>query len=358
VRSPARRLALVLVAALAGCAEIGGPGEIDPGDDGAPSGGEPLRYANPVIPATQGGVADPGVVLADDGRYYMVSTGGSRGLYPLRVSDDLVAWEHIGYVFPSGSEPAWVESHPWAPELHQVAGRYVVYYSAKPKDGTVMAVGAAVADRPTGPWVDRGPILAGEVGAIDPNYFRDPLDGRHYLLWKHELNGVGPGRGTPIYLQEHAPDGLSLIGERTELVRNDRSWEGDLIEGPWMLFKDGYYYLFYAGNAYYDQRYATGVARSRRADVPLAEQLAAIDAPPRLEKHGPPILASDGQDPWQGPGHGSVVTGPDGLDYFVFHAWQKGLVAGGHPRLGMLEPIRWRDGWPTIGDGKVATSVR
>ena len=54
------------------------------------SAGEPLQWSNPVIPAEEGGVADPGVFKASDGRYYMASTGGSRGWYPIRVSDDLV----------------------------------------------------------------------------------------------------------------------------------------------------------------------------------------------------------------------------------------------------------------------------
>jgi len=331
-------------------------------DDGS-GGGDLLEFQNPVISHEQKGVADPGVLLADDGRYYMVSTGGGKnGTYPLRVSDDLVAWEHIGYIFPAGSAPAWLNGRPWAPEIHKVGERYLAFFTGDSFDDSRQSLGVAVADHPTGPWTDRGivlgnpdgePILSPDpIGKIDNHYFRDPLDGRHYMLWKHENNGFAPDRGTPIYIQELSPDGLHLVGQPVELIRNDLTWEGALVEGPWMVERDGYYYLFYSGSAYFDERYATGVARSREQGVPLADQLARIGQAPRLDKFGPPILSSTKEDCWWGPGHGSVVVGPDGFDYYVYHAWEKGRVGDGNPRLGMLDRITWSDGWPSINDGK------
>ncbi|MBX3230829.1 MAG: family 43 glycosylhydrolase [Labilithrix sp.] len=295
---------------------------------------------NPVIPAAQGGVADPGVMRDVDGRYYMVSTGGSAGIYPIRVSGDLVRWQHVGYVFPRGSEPSWYDGAPWAPELHRVGARYVVFFTAKSKTTGKMALGVATSDAPTGPFVDRGkPILAeSPIGAIDSHYFRDPNDGRHYMLWKQESNGLPPA-GTPLFLQELAADGLSLVGKRVELLRNDLPWEANLVEGAWMIARDGWYYLFYSGNAFFDHRYATGVARSRSPRGPF-------------EKHGAPILASTADDCWQGPGHGSIVEGPDGADWYVFHAWEKGRVGGGSPRLGLADRVTWKDGWPSINDGR------
>jgi beta-xylosidase len=316
---------------------------------------------NPVIPAEQGGVADPGVMRDEDGRYWMVSTGGSAGMYPLRVSDDLVHWKHVGYIFPAGTAPGWIKSDPWAPEIHRVGDRYLAFFTAKSKATDRMALGIAVADRPEGPWTDRGvlqgkpdgePILGeSPIGAIDSSYFRDPADGRHYMLWKHENNGLAP-KGTPLFIQELSPDGLSLVGERRELIRNDLGWEHNLIEGPWMVARDGYYYLFYSGHAYFDHRYATGVARSRERNVPLFDQLAKAVAAPRLDKLGPPLLSSTKEDCWQGPGHGSVVAGPDGTDFYVYHAWEKNRVGNGNPRLGMADRITWKDGWPSINDGR------
>ena len=39
-------------------------------------------------------------------------------------------------------------------------------------------------------------------------------------------------------VQRLAADGLSLTGAPTTLITNDRSWEGGLVEGPWMIDHD------------------------------------------------------------------------------------------------------------------------
>jgi len=313
--------------------------------------------SNPVIPASEGGVADPGVMRDVDGRYVMVSTGGSRGLYPIRVSDDLAHWEHVGYVFPRGTEPSWYDSAAWAPEMHRIGSRYAVFFSAKSKATGKMALGIATSDTAMGPFVDRGAPILGEspIGAIDSHYFHDPADGRHYMIWKQESNGLPPA-GTPIYAQElsvtasvsgSGGDTFALIGERTELIRNDLPWEANLVEGPWMVARDGLYYLFYSANAYFDHRYATGVARTRTRGASLEEQLGT-----KLEKHGAPILASTSTDCWQGPGHGSILEAPDGTDVYVYHAWERGHVGSGSARVGLTDPVTWTAGWPAINNGK------
>lgn len=341
------RFVALLLVAMVGCSSAGAE-EVASSTDAV----HEAVSANPVIPAGQGGVADPGVMRDVDGRYIMVSTGGSAGLYPIRVSDDLVRWSHVGYVFSRGTEPSWYEAAPWAPELHRIGGRYVVFFTAKSKATGKMALGVATAATPTGPFVDRGaPILAeSPIGAIDSHYFRDPADGRHYMLWKQESNGLPPA-GTPIFAQELAIEGdsVQLVGARAELLRNDLAWEGNLVEGPWMVARDGFYYLFYSANAYYDHRYATGVARTQTRGKSLAEQLGAP-----LEKHGAPILSSTTEDCFQGPGHGSVVEAPDGGDVYVFHAWAKGKIGDGNPRLGLTDRVTWSDGWPAIANGKAS----
>lgn len=298
-----------------------------------------IGAANPVVPESEGGVADPGVVRDDDGTYWMVSTGGSRGLYPIRKSADLVTWEHVGYVFPRGREPAWYDGNPWAPELHRAGDRWIVVFSMKAKSTKRMALGIATGESPLGPFVDRGaPLLAeSPIGAIDPTYFHDPAGG-DYVIWKQESNGMPPA-GTPLFAQPIDVATLTLTGERTELLRNDLPWEANLVEGPWMIARGGWYYLFYSANAYVDHRYATGVARARSPIGPF-------------EKHGAPLLSSTAADCWQGPGHGAVVQAPDGRDVFVYHAWEKDKVGHGHPRVGLVDEIRWHDDWPAIAGGK------
>jgi beta-xylosidase len=360
VRSTVLSLLAGIVSILAGCA--GDPTLDDVAACAGPACATDVAgvaYANPIIPTVAGGLSDPGVMRARDGRYYLASTGGgAAGIYPVQVSDDLVHWTKLGPLFPAGQVPSWIEGHPWAPEIHDAGDRYLAYYTAKPVGVPVLALGVATSDAPTGPWLDRSAlvddgqpeILAhATIGTIDPNYFRDPVDGRAYLLWKNESNHAPPA-GTPILIQALSPDGLSLVGFPRELMRNDLPWEGTLVEGPWMAYREGSYYLFYSANAYSDHRYAVGVARSAVPGGSMAEQLL-VAWPlgrPRFEKHGDPILSSAEEDCWQAPGHGALVVGPDGEDYFLYHARERGTTG----RVGMLDRVEWIDGWPRINGGK------
>ena len=101
-----------------------------------------------------------------------------------------------------------------------------------------------------------------------------------------------------------------------------------------MVVHGGAYWLFYSGNAYYDGRYAVGVAR---ADSLLG---------PYTKAPGP-IVVTDGA--WVGPGHCSVVDVPGAGDWLVYHAWQAGHVNGpGDGRLVLLDAIDWSGAWPSV----------
>jgi arabinan endo-1,5-alpha-L-arabinosidase len=202
----------------------------------------------------------------------------------------------------------------------------------------VLSVGAASAPDVLGPYTDvGGPLVEHPQGVIDTNYFQDD-DGSRWFLYKIDGNSVG--QPTPIYLRRLADDGLSFApgSEPVELLRNaPATWEGGVIEAPWLVKRDGVYYLFYSGNVY-DHRYRTGVARASSLAGPY-------------EKKGAPILANN--ERWVGPGHGSVVT-VGGMDYFVYHAWTNagnGTQAGATGRQVLVDRIAWQDGWPSIHDG-------
>jgi len=292
-------------------------------------------YINPVIPFD---CPDPGVVeLAGGDGFAMVCTGGA---FPVRRSDDLVLWEDSGAAILPAGKPAWAANgfRNWAPEIHRVGGGYVAYFTSV-NGADVLSVGAASAADPFGAWTDRGgPLVEASVGVIDASYFAAG-DGRHYLLYK--IDGNSQGQPTPIYLRELTADGLSFApgSQPVELIRNDGStWEGGVVEAPWLIERGGTYYLFYSGNVY-DHRYRTGVARSASLTGPY-------------EKHGAPILTNN--ERWVGPGHGSVVKiGRD--HYFIYHAWNAapgGVNDGAGGRKVLVDRIIWQDdGWPRINDG-------
>ena len=114
---------------------------------------------------------------------------------------------------------------------------------------------------------------------------------------------------TPIFAQRLSPDGTSLIGERVQVLENDQPWEGHLIEGPWVTFQRGRYWMFYAGNDFTNPAYGIGVAAS---DALLGPYL----------KQPQPLLRSTTE--WLAPGHASVAPGLDRLPQLFFHAFHPG----------------------------------
>lgn len=66
----------------------------------------------------------------------------------------------------------------WAPEIHFVNGRFMVYFSARKKSNSKLAIGVAISTdpkNPFGPYEDYGtPIIEDFYGAIDIHYFKDP----------------------------------------------------------------------------------------------------------------------------------------------------------------------------------------
>ena len=294
-------------------------------------------YANPVVPTD---CADPGVVRDGD-RYVMSCTsGGAANAFPIYTSTDLVTWTRAGDILPAAARPAWARGDFWAPEIHRIGSSWVAYFSARTSDGK-LALGAASAPAATGPYTALPqPLLVDDrVGLIDATAL--VVGGAPYLVWKED--GNAQGQPTPIKARALRADGLALVGTTTTLITNDRAWEGNLVEAPFIVAHAGAFYLWYSGNAYYDGRYAVGVAR---ASSPLGPYMKAPE----------PIVVT--RDAWVGPGHCSVVDGPGGDSYMVDHAWQRGMVNGpGDGRLVLVDQIVWRDGWPTL-PGAPSTRTR
>jgi arabinan endo-1,5-alpha-L-arabinosidase len=277
---------------------------------------------------------DPAVLRGDHDAYYLVCTGGT---FPIRTSKDLVTWTETGSsILPSGKAPwAGDGDRNWAPEIHRLGDGYVAYFAASDASGR-LCIGAAQAKEVLGPWKSQpSPLVSQSFGVIDAHFFADD-DGTPYLYWKVDGNAVG--QPTPIYAQRLAGDGLSFAaGSKATLVlTNDPStWEGAVVEAPWVVHRGAYYYLFYSGNVY-DERYRMGVGR---ADSPLGP----------FAKSAQPLLQDELG--FVGPGHGSVVAGPAG-DYLFHHAWTtnaKGERDAAAGRWVFFEPLVYVGGWPQIG---------
>ena len=314
-------------------------------------------YANPVLDAD---FPDPAIMLAPDGHYYVYATQGDRDGKTINIqaarSSDLVTWQYLGDALPV--KPAWAAQTQdfWAPHVMRDGARYVMYYSAKPdaalkddKRGLCLAV--ATAASPSGPFVDIGkPLQCGESFVeIDPFSYDDPATGKRLLYW---------GSGfKPIKVQELAPDRVSFAPGSTpaNLVSPNPVKDAFpvLVEGPWILRRGGYYYLFYSGDNCCGPKanYAVMVARSRSATGPFETLEQATGARHSI------ILQKRGY--WVAPGHNSIVTDARGQDWIVYHAVDarnprsKPSADVNTRRVMLIDRIGWRNGWPVI-DGPSA----
>jgi len=302
-----------------------------------PSGLPPPKppYTNPVEAFD---CPDPGVFALDmpDGpHFYKLCTGGK---FPIRHSRDLVLWNDTGAVVLPNGKPTWAANggRNWAPELHRVGDKFIVYFTTV-NGANVLSIGAAHATDPLGPYTETdGPLVQHPQGVIDATYFYS--GGKPYLIYK--IDGNSQGKPTPMLIRELRADGLEFANGSAEvqlLVNQGGTWEGGVVEAPWVVKRDGFHYMFYSGNVY-DHRYRTGVARSKNLMGPY-------------EKLGPPILGNN--ERWVGPGHGTVIS-VQGLDYFVYHAWTNagnGTHDDAKGRHVLVDRVVYEGGWPRIHDG-------
>jgi beta-xylosidase len=292
-------------------------------------------YTNPV---QAGDYPDPSVIRVGRDFYATATSSEWAPEYPILHSRDLVNWQIVGTVFPR--RPEWSVGNYWAPEIWQENGKIYIFYTARKKDGP-LCIAVATADKPTGPYTDHGALECQEVGSIDAFPIRDE-NGKLFLTWKEDGNSVG--KPTPLWAQELDTSRWRLVGKRQEIMRNDpETWEGNLVEGQFIMRKDGWFYMFYAANACCGRgcNYAMGVARSKTL---LG----------KWEKYNEnPILK--GNENFNCPGHGSVVTLENGRTFMMYHAYDpKDTNYVG--RQALLDEVNWTaDGWATINNGRGAS---
>jgi xylan 1,4-beta-xylosidase len=192
------------------------------------------------------------------------------------------------------------------------------------------------AEQIEGPWSD--PIDLGIDTAIDPGHAVGE-DGKRYLY-------VSNGTFIPL-----SDDGLHRAGPDEQLYHGwafptDWAVETFALEGPKILRKDGWFYMFSAqgGTAGPPTSHMVVVARSRSIRGPWENCPA-----------NPIVHTRSAKEPWWSRGHGTPVEGPDGDWWMLYHGYENGFRTLG--RQGLLEPMRWtQDGWPQATGGDLSTA--
>jgi xylan 1,4-beta-xylosidase len=275
-------------------------------------------FLNPIL---AGDHPDP-TVLKDGDDYYLTysSFEASPGLQ-LWHSRDLVNWTPIGAALERPIATVF------AVDLVKHADRYFIYIPFipapwAPEFGDVPRICVISAPSITGPWSE--PVDLGVTGHIDPGHVVGE-DGTRYLF----LNGVSRVRLTD--------DGLATDGPVEHVYdgwRYPDDWvvEAYALEGPKLYRRGEFFYLVTAvgGTSGPPTGHMVTVARSRSVHGPWED-----------DPGNPVVRTWSATEGWWSRGHATLVDGPAGNTWLIYHGYENGYRTLGRQIL--LEPVDWTD---------------
>jgi arabinan endo-1,5-alpha-L-arabinosidase len=291
-------------------------------------------YLNPVYSRP---FPDP-FVLKYCGEYWGYATGiwHDGRCFGILRSRDLVHWSEVGSAMeplPGGATCYW------APEVSYDNGRFLMYYSVG--DEEQMEIRVAVAEHPAGPFIDTGRRLTTEEFAIDPHIFTDE-DGKRYLFYATDfLTHSHIGTGTVFdlmldpYTLAHRPRPVTRARFDLQVYDSRRLEKGGVrwhtVEGPFVLKRKCLYYQMFSGGNWKNPTYGVSyaVTDSLEAGGEWDQASDGVSVLPVLRTL-PGLVV--------GPGHNSVVRGPDNRQLFcIYHRWAE----DGSGRLLSIDPLDW-----------------
>ena len=401
------RLLVAVAVALSG---ISGLTAVSPASQARAAQG---TYQNPLDIASEVGpvenCADPTVAKGrnanDKWRWYMYCTKDPRNdedrteggdlefqLIPMYSSRDLVNWKYRGNVFQEADQagsnyPDWARPTAglFAPEIKKMNGQWYLYYSVTnvtdetsgepgcgedPKLGSDNAIGVATGPTPLGPWTDSGdPVVDPRRGGDGCNFFWtiDPeiktVAGQRYIFWGSYYGGV--------FVRELDQDGFE-----TDEASQVRISTGNKYEGPEVIRRDGYWYMFLSATNCCNgplTGYSVYAGRSEDITGPYVDRdgvsLTDDDANDADATDGriggTPVLTMNGNR-WVGTGHNTVFKDFAGRFWTIYHAVDQNdpYFEGREPspddpgltkRPALIDPIAWVKGWPEVRAGRWAS---
>jgi arabinan endo-1,5-alpha-L-arabinosidase len=294
-------------------------------------------------------VHDPCITKCNE--FYYIYCTGDR--IPIRRSTDLLNWVYMGNVFRD--IPAWgIQQVPgvsniWAPDISFFNGNYHLYYSLSTFGSNRSRIGLTtnVTLNPGSAdyeWVDQGKVIESNSGdnynAIDPNIIRAG-DGKFWMAFGSFWTGI------------KAVEIDSVTGKPVNLTLYALAARGGTgaIEAPYIIRREGYYYLFVSFDACcrgVNSTYNIRVGRSASVTGPYTD----FWNRPMTSGGATPVLSGDSR--WKGPGHCAVYTEADHT-WLVYHAYD--AQRNGTPVL-RINNLTWDDsGWPVVQDTLIATAI-
>jgi xylan 1,4-beta-xylosidase len=166
-------------------------------------------------------------------------------------------------------------------------------------------------------------------------------DGKRYLF----LSGVSRVRLTD--------DGLATDGPIEHVYdgwRYPDDWvvEAYALEGPKLLRRGDHFYLLSA---------VGGTGGPPTGHMVIAARSRSVHGPWENAPGNPIVRTWDAAERWWSRGHATLVEGPAGDWWMVYHGYENGYRTLG--RQVLLEPVEWTDdGWPRAAGGDLSAPIR
>ncbi|CAA9351427.1 MAG: GH43_3 / GH43 / GH43_5 / GH43_4 / GH43_ 30 / GH43_31 / GH43_33 / GH43_6 / GH43_34 / GH4 3_8 / GH43_13 / GH43_32 / GH43_7 [uncultured Nocardioidaceae bacterium] len=352
------------------------------------------RYHNPLKPRVPGdgtvdSCADPAVIRGQekgDKWWYMYCTtdplndgdtagDGENTFHPIPMmrSRDLVNWTYRGDAIPEPPSYAAEGAGIWAPDVvySKAFDRYYLTFvvtNTEPPVGTPgcngdSAIGVATSKNPMGPWkVSDTPVVPPRK---DPNS-TDPCA----FFWTYDPDVLGNSIGANGILYYGSYYG-GVYGTKVSLTRRSMHMTGaptpiaipNRYEGTNVIKRAGRYYMFASATNCCNGSltgYSVYAGRSQSPLGPFRDR----DGNTFLESRvgGTPVISMNGNR-WVGTGHNSVFRDFDGQWWTIYHAADRfdpyfEDEPGFTKRPALLDPLDWKNGWPTVRANRWASDKR
>lgn len=246
-------------------------------------------------------------VLADDGKYYLYGTRGSKNFgkncgFDVYISSDLENWVGPKEIFCS-SPDFWGTENFWAPEVHKYQGKYYMIASFK-SDFACRASQILVSDTPDGrftPLTER-PSTPENWECLDGTLYIDKSE-KPYMIFCHEWVQVHDGEMCAVELSEDLRTTIGkpfLLFKASEPLWANKGKTDYITDGPFMYHtKDGKLLMIWSSGT--DNGYVEAISYSDNGEIRVNW------------KHSDNLLFKrDG-------GHGMIFESFEGTKYFVCH---------------------------------------
>ena len=280
--------------------------------------------------------ADPFITRGSDGHYYFTAS------YPMYGKNDKEGYDRIilrraktiDALAESEEKVIWDENESetafrfiWAPEIHEINGKWYVLFAASGSKNNVWDIDCHIImcegkDPYNDPWTDKGKFSACEGDdfsfrgfSLDMTQFE--CGGKHYVAWAQN------GGNSNVYLAGINPDEpWKTLTPAMLLTKPEYDWEKVRIpvnEGPAAMIHGGRIYLAFSASAT-GPEYCIGLM--------YADENADLLDINSWTKLPTPLLTSDDLTGEYGPGHNSFVKDENGDWIFVYHSRDEACFRG------------------------------